>query len=102
MSIFLRFTRYSLPVVSSLIASVLLAACGGSATPTPPPTNAGRDLPQVDQTITEMMQRYDIPGAAVGLIRDGAVIYTKGYGVRNVQTREPVTEQTLFAIGSIT
>src|SRR5258708_30280250 len=56
---------------------------------------------QIDAYITNLMQMYQIPGTAIALVKDGRIIYTKGYGVRNVETGQPVTENTLFAIGSI-
>ncbi len=48
------------------------------------------------------MTKYDIPGAAIGLVKDGRVIMTKGYGVRSAATNAPVTENTQFPISSIT
>jgi CubicO group peptidase (beta-lactamase class C family) len=60
-----------------------------------------QDFSQVDATVQSLMSLYDVPGVAVGLIKDGKIIYTKGYGVRNVQTGQPVTENTIFAIGSV-
>jgi len=43
----------------------------------------------------------NVPGAALGLIKDGAIVLEKGYGFRNLETRAPVTTATLFNIGSI-
>jgi D-alanyl-D-alanine-carboxypeptidase/D-alanyl-D-alanine-endopeptidase len=45
---------------------------------------------------------HDIPGAAVGIVRDGMLIYAKGHGVRSVDRHEPVAVDTLFQIGSVT
>jgi CubicO group peptidase (beta-lactamase class C family) len=60
------------------------------------------DFSQVDSIVKDLMALYDVPGVAIGLVKDGKVVYTKGYGVRNTQTGQPVTEDTLFAIGSVT
>lgn len=60
------------------------------------------DFGQVDSMVKDLMALYDVPGVAVGLVKDGKVVYTKGYGVRNTQSNQPVTENTLFAIGSVT
>jgi CubicO group peptidase (beta-lactamase class C family) len=49
-----------------------------------------------------MMIDYSIPGAALGLVQNGKVIYTKGYGVQSTTTKTPVTENSLFNIGSVT
>ena len=48
------------------------------------------------------MALYDIPGASVALVQQGEVLYVQGYGVRSTATGDPVTPDTLFAIGSIT
>jgi hypothetical protein len=34
------------------------------------------------------------------LIQDGKVIYARGFGVRNIETREPLTLNTVYRIGS--
>ncbi len=45
--------------------------------------------------------RGDEPGGAVLLAQDGKIIYQKGFGIADVQTKEPVTVHTLFNTGSI-
>jgi CubicO group peptidase (beta-lactamase class C family) len=41
-----------------------------------------------------------VPGAAVAIVRNDSVIYTKGFGVLAAGSHSPVNEQTLFEIGS--
>jgi CubicO group peptidase (beta-lactamase class C family) len=43
----------------------------------------------------------NVPGAALALIKDGRVVLEKGYGFRDLETHAPVSEGTLFNIGSI-
>jgi len=43
-----------------------------------------------------------IVGLTVGVMQDGKVIFAKGYGVRDLTTKAPVTPRTMFAIGSVT
>jgi CubicO group peptidase (beta-lactamase class C family) len=40
------------------------------------------------------------PGCALGVFRDGRIIYAKGYGLANVEENVPITPQTVFDIGS--
>jgi CubicO group peptidase (beta-lactamase class C family) len=47
------------------------------------------------------MTRYKIPGVSVAVINDFKVDWAKGYGVKDVETKEPVTTETLFQAGSI-
>ncbi|HTH55527.1 MAG TPA: serine hydrolase domain-containing protein [Cyclobacteriaceae bacterium] len=42
------------------------------------------------------------PGAAVLVMNDGKVIFEKGYGIADIDTKEKVTTETLFNVGSIT
>jgi CubicO group peptidase (beta-lactamase class C family)/leucyl aminopeptidase (aminopeptidase T) len=44
----------------------------------------------------------DAPGCAVGVSRDGEIVYAKGYGLASVEHGLPNTPQTTFAVGSIT
>ena len=45
--------------------------------------------------------RPDGPGAALLVVRDGRVAYMKGYGLANVERREPVTPETDFRLASL-
>ena len=48
------------------------------------------------------MAELKVPGAAVGVIRNGEVVLAKGYGVRDLDSKAAVTERTVFATGSVT
>ena len=54
----------------------------------------------LDNYINKGMQDWDIPGLAIVIVKDGKVVVMKGYGVRNLETKEPVDENTLFMIAS--
>ena len=41
------------------------------------------------------------PGVSVAVVKDGKVLMTKGYGIRDVSTKAPVTDHTLFGIASM-
>lgn len=48
------------------------------------------------------MKEYHIPGMALAVVSRGKVVFFDGSGYANVDTKTPVTEHTLFHIGSIT
>lgn len=54
----------------------------------------------LDSYIKEGMKDWNIPGLAIAIVKDGKVVLMKGYGVRDLETKEPVDENTLFMIAS--
>ena len=46
------------------------------------------------------LETFDVPGAAIAVVKDGAVVFSKGYGVRTLGSPAPVDPETLFAIAS--
>ncbi len=57
-------------------------------------------LEQLDELVRQQMERWQVPGLAIGLYQDGHV-ETAAHGVANVETGCAVTPGTLFQIGSI-
>ncbi len=41
------------------------------------------------------------PGCALGVYREGTIVYAKGYGLANVEENVPITRRTLFDVGSV-
>jgi len=57
---------------------------------------------QLDTMIRRFVAEKHIVGLSVGVMQNGKVVLAKGYGVRDVSTKDPVTPRTMFAIGSVT
>ena len=53
-----------------------------------------------DDYITSGMAAWKIPGLSIVVVKDGAVVLAKGYGVLEAGKPEKVNEDTIFAIGS--
>ena len=53
------------------------------------------------QTLAERMDYYATPGASIGVIDDGALVWAGGFGVRMMGTADAVTATTPFQAGSI-
>jgi CubicO group peptidase (beta-lactamase class C family) len=58
-------------------------------------------LKDFDAYMQRVMNDWKVPGAAVAIVKDGKVILSKGYGLRDAKNNLPVTEKTLFPIASI-
>ena len=65
--------------------------------------NPLQDSSLIDKTIQTVMDNNPIPGMAVSIIAnpENPVIWSKGYGVKNIETASPVTENTSFWLGSV-
>ncbi len=48
----------------------------------------------------EVWDNQDTPGAALGIFKDGRIIYARGYGMANLEYNIPITPQSVFRIGS--
>jgi len=55
-----------------------------------------------DAFANQELRDWKCDGFAIAVVQDGKVILSKGYGLRDVKKNLPVTEKTLFAIGSAT
>lgn len=55
-----------------------------------------------DAFIDQAIKDWNVPGLAIGIVKDGETIYAKGFGKRDLEDNLPVTPDTLFAIGSCT
>ena len=56
----------------------------------------------LDLWIQEQRVYQQIPGLALGVIYDEEMIWSKGYGVEDLESQDPVTPATLFRLGSVT
>src|SRR5260370_3311478 len=57
---------------------------------------------ELEATVNEELKATNTPGAAVAVIVGARVVFTKGFGLSNIETRTPVTPDTLFRIASTT
>jgi CubicO group peptidase (beta-lactamase class C family) len=55
---------------------------------------------QVDNVVARTMKTFNVPGMAVGIVKDGKVVLAKGYGVNNINTGQKTDANTLFGIAS--
>jgi len=59
-------------------------------------------LAEIDSVVENVLDTFKVPGVAVGIIVDGKILMARGYGYRDLDQKLPVTENTLFGIGSCT
>jgi CubicO group peptidase (beta-lactamase class C family) len=57
---------------------------------------------ELDRYIVGAMHDAEIPGLSIAVVKDDAVVFAKGYGVRKLGDNAPVDEHTIFNIASVT
>ncbi len=63
-------------------------------------TSAQISPKEVDSLVEEAMEKFNVVGVSVAIVKDGEIVHSKGYGVKSIETNEKVNEHTLFAIAS--
>lgn len=58
-------------------------------------------IQRLDTLIPQLMKEGDVPGLSIALIQNAEVVWHHGYGLRNSQTKEPVTDNTMFEAASL-
>ena len=67
-----------------------------------PAQSAGPDLSKLDSYIEKARAEWDVPGLSVAIVKDGKIVFAKGYGVKEQGRPGAVDSDTLFAIASNT
>lgn len=60
------------------------------------------DPEQVDQFVRAFMDYHRIPGLSLAILKGGEIVYGKGFGVKSLASREPVSNATVFEVASMT
>src|SRR5216684_1951974 len=83
--------------VWSLLAAggLALSTCGAASANGP----GDKTTAAVDEVFADLAKPGS-PGCALGVYRDGKIIYAKGYGLANIEENVPINPQSVFDIGS--
>ena len=94
------------------LAALVSTACGPASSPAPstsaptapapPPALASLGPEDLDRFVSATVAAQHAIGVTVGVMRDGQVIFAKGYGLARLADKTPVATETLFAVGSVT
>ncbi len=99
-------TRRTLPLLCSM--GFIVAAFGQESTkPSPPAAPLRNDVEQAQvvarlvKHVPQLMKDGEVPGLAIALVRDGEVVWQRGFGVKNSKTKAPVDDTTVFEAASL-
>jgi CubicO group peptidase (beta-lactamase class C family) len=78
-------------------------AQSSSALSTPIQTKAKKEriIARLEERLPQWMKDANVQGLSVALLRDGELVWHRGFGVKNAQTGEPVTDGTVFEAASL-
>jgi N-acyl-D-amino-acid deacylase len=106
----MKLTRASTTIWIAGLA--LLVACGDPTKPSPADTTSA--LPEIpvsgtvvsgmtwyDKIIPDLLRKHNIPGGALAVVRDGKLIYARGFGYADVENKTVVQPDALFRIASV-
>ncbi len=79
-----------------------IALCAAAVPPAAAGDIAADVLVELPAVVDEVMDDWKVPGAAVAVVRDGEIIFTGGFGLRDLARRREVTANTIFAVASTT
>jgi CubicO group peptidase (beta-lactamase class C family) len=60
--------------------------------------SAKRDL---EKYVSETMRKNGVPGLSMCLVKDGKIVYRRGFGSRCIEPPRPATPDTLYGVGSV-
>ena len=65
-------------------------------------TKPDRFKEQLEPVIKKVMEQSNMPGFAIAVVENQKIVYSAGFGVKSLQTREPISDRSLFHMASIT
>lgn len=94
----MQFRNFSRIILISLIA--FLSSLNGA-----PQKDSDRNLDEIISFLLtktpKMMSLVDVPGVAIAIIENSEVVWSKGFGITDYQSKNPVTDNTIFEAGSL-
>jgi CubicO group peptidase (beta-lactamase class C family) len=94
--------RLSVSVVAAVVMSVVLAATPRASriehrASQPAPRASS---PEIDAVFSEW-DKKESPGCSLGVFKDGAIAYSRGYGLASLEHDVPITPDAMFYAGSV-
>lgn len=87
--------RFQLIIVLLMVASPFSVAKNASES-----NSIQARIERLNQLLEEQRVLHKIPGLSIAVVKDGEVILSKGFGLKDLEQNKPVTPSTIFQIGS--
>ena len=83
-------------------AGIAVGGCSVSYAVPEERSDLSQRLRDLDDYASQSMAAWDVPGMAIVVVKDGKVVHSRGYGIRQIGHDERVDEQTIFPLSSAT
>lgn len=97
--------KYLLTVLCTAVGVIIAGAAPQTQKQTVTPPRANEPLSKVtsrlERDLPQLMKKADVPGLSIALIRNGVVVWHRGFGVKDSRTKEPVKDDTVFEAASL-
>lgn len=98
----MRFRLKATGLLTIAICCLLLTATSKSTDPVETsPFDFEKATQPIDSMVNRVMKSLRLAGATVAIVKDERLVYAKGFGYADKENKVPVTEESLFRIGSI-
>jgi CubicO group peptidase (beta-lactamase class C family) len=94
--------RTSRPIVRGIVALAFLVGASGALGQGAAARVDAKRLAGFEQAVDELHKRLRIPGLSAIVVKDQAVLWSKGFGFADLAQRVPATPDTLYSIASVT
>src|SRR5436190_23537775 len=89
----------SRPIILLTFILCVFAPLSGQTTPNNPDARLQTEL---EPKINDAIGKGSLPGFAIGVVKNGKLIYAKGFGVAKLGTNAPITSRSLFHMALLT
>ena len=88
-------------VLGALLAAAVAGAQSNTAAVPIQPGAIDAAVGQLDGIAQDLMKRTGVPGMSIAVVHNDAVVYAKGFGVRELGKPDPVDPNTVFQLASV-
>lgn len=91
----------NLRCLSFLTLFILLATCKIVAQTNSIKKESNPEIELLEEKVQEIKKEFNVPGLAVGIIKEGKTIYAKGLGVQDLNTQIPLSTKSVYHMASV-
>ena len=91
----------SLAARLAVLSAIFAAAVSGASGQQPSLFTPGGSIPVLESYLEALRQGSGIPGMSAAVVREGDIVWEKGYGFQNVATRVRATPDTPYLVGDM-